>query len=75
MLGTLIGIVVLLIVVGIIWWGIQQLLPLMPMGEPFATIVRVLLVVIMAFVCLYIILQLLGVAGIAVPSIGMGRMR
>jgi hypothetical protein len=60
MIGTLIGIIILLIIVGVIWWAIQQLLPLIPLGEPFATIIRVLLVVVLVLIVLFVILQLLS---------------
>jgi hypothetical protein len=60
MIGTLIGIIVLLIVVGVIWWAIQQLLPLIPLPEPFARIINVLLIVILVLIVLYVILALLG---------------
>ena len=64
----MIGIIVLLIVLGVIWWAIQQLLPLIPIGEPFATIIRVLMIVILVFIVLWIILVLLGAAGVHVPG-------
>ena len=60
MIGTLIGIIILLIVVGVIWWAIQQLLPLIPLPEPFARIIHVLLIVILVLIVLYVILMLLG---------------
>jgi hypothetical protein len=60
MIGTLIGIIVLLIVVGVVWWAVQQLLPLIPLPEPFGQIVRVLLVVVLVLIVLYVILALLG---------------
>jgi hypothetical protein len=64
--GTLIGIIIALIVLGVIWWAIQQLLPLIPIGEPFMTIIRVLMIVILVFIVLWIILVLLGAAGVHV---------
>ena len=67
MIGTLIGIIFLCIVLGVIWWAVQQLLPLIPMGEPFATIVRVLMVVILVLIVLYVIIILLNAGGIHVP--------
>jgi len=67
MIGTLIGILLMLIILGVIWWAIQQFLPLIPLGEPFATAVRVILIVIIAFIAIYIIIQLLALAGIHVP--------
>lgn len=60
MIGTLIGIIILLIVVGVIWWAIQQLLPLIPLPEPFARIIHVLLILILVLVVLYVILMLLS---------------
>jgi hypothetical protein len=67
MIGTLIGIIVLLIVVGVIWWAIQQLLPLIPLPEPFARIINVLLILILVLIVLYIILTLLS-SVVALPT-------
>jgi hypothetical protein len=67
MIGTLIGIIILLIVVGVIWWAIQQLLPLIPLPEPFARIIYVLMVVVLVLIVLWIILTLLQAAGVGVP--------
>jgi len=68
MIGTLISIIITLIVVGVIWWAIQQLLPLLPLPEPFRKIIYVLLVVVLVFIVLWVILTLLGaVGGIHVP--------
>ena len=72
MIGTLIGLVFLCIVLGVIWWAIQQFLPLIPLGQPFATILRVLLVLIMVIIVLWVIIQLLGMAGIHVNTFGFG---
>jgi len=61
MIGMLIQIVLLLIVLGVIIWGIQQLLPLIPLPAPFATIINVLITVIIVLVVVWIIGGLLGV--------------
>ena len=71
MIGLLIGLVFLIIVLGVIWWAIQQLLPLIPLAEPFKTILRVLMVLILVLIVLYIIVQLLGAAGIPVYNFGL----
>jgi len=63
MIATLIGIIVTLIIVGVIWWAIQQLLPLIPLPEPIARIVYVLMVVILVLIVLWVILTLVGAAG------------
>lgn len=70
MIGTLIGIILVLIIVGVIWWAISQLLPLIPLPEPFARIVYVLMVVVIVLVVLWVILTLLGGAGVHVPTMG-----
>lgn len=70
MIGTLIGLIFLCIILGVIWWAVQQLLPLLPIGEPFATIIRVLLMVILVIVVVYVIIQLLGAGGIRVNTFG-----
>jgi hypothetical protein len=67
MIGTLIGIIITLILLGVAWWAIQQLLPLIPLPEPFARIVHVLLVVVLVLIVLWVIMGLLGSAGVAVP--------
>jgi hypothetical protein len=68
LIGTLIGIILLLVVLGVIWWAVQQLLPLIPLAEPFHTIIRVLMTVILVLVVLWVILILLGAAGVHVPG-------
>lgn len=67
-IGTLIGVIVTLVILGVIWWGVQQLLPLIPLGEPFKTIIRVLMTVILVLIVLWVILVLLGSAGVHVPG-------
>ena len=66
MIGTLIGVIFALIVLGVIWWAIQRLLPLIPIGEPFRTIIYVLMVVVVVLVVLWVIARLLGAAGFPV---------
>jgi len=68
MIGTIISIIVTLIIVGVIYWAITQLLPLIPLPESFARIIHVLLVVLLVVIVLWVILQLLGaVGGVHVP--------
>jgi hypothetical protein len=61
MIGTLISVVLLLVVLGVIIWAIQALLPLIPLPAPFHTIINVLLTVIVVLVVVWIIAGLLGV--------------
>ena len=71
MVGTLIGLLLLMVVLGVVYWAIQQLLALIPLAEPFATIVRVLIVFITVVIVLYVIVQLLGMGGIRVNTFGL----
>jgi hypothetical protein len=52
----------------VVWWAIQQLLPILPLPEPFRRIVNVLLVLVLVVVVIYVILQLLGSAGIGLHA-------
>ena len=67
-IGTLVGIIVGLIIMGVIWWAVQQLLPLIPLPEPFRRIINILMMVILILVVVWVILVLLGAAGIHVPG-------
>ena len=60
MIGTLVSIILTLIVLGVILWAVEQLLPMIPMPAPFAQIIRVLIIVIIVLVVVYIIAGLLG---------------
>jgi hypothetical protein len=68
MLGSLIGLIFLLVILGVIWWGAQQLLALIPLAEPFRTIIRVVMIVILVIVIIWVVTILLGMAGIHVPT-------
>jgi len=70
MISAIVGLMILVVVLGVLFWGIQQLLPLIPMAEPFRTILRVLTVFLVAFIAIYFILQILGMAGIHVQQFG-----
>lgn len=72
MIGTLLGILFALVIAGVVWWAIQQLLALVPLAEPFATIIRVVMVVILVIIVLWVIAALLGLAGIHVNTVRLG---
>jgi hypothetical protein len=67
MIGTLIGILFVIVILGVLWWAVNELLPLIPIAAPFRTIARVVMVIILVVVVLWIIAQLLSFAGIHVP--------
>ena len=68
MIGSLIGIIFALIILGVLWWAVQRLMTLIPIAEPFRTIIYVLSVLIMVLIVLWIIAVLLGFVGIHVPT-------
>ncbi len=70
MIGTFIGLLLLCVILGVIWWAAQQLLALVPLAEPFATIVRILLVVILVVIVIWVLIQILAVGGIHVNTFG-----
>ena len=70
MIGTLIGIIFVLIVMGVAWWAAQTLMNLLPIAEPFKTIIYVAMVLILVCIVLYILAMILGMAGIHVTSFG-----
>jgi hypothetical protein len=75
MIGTLIGIIFLLIILGVLWWAMQKLMGLIPIAEPFRTIIYVLCVIILVIIVLYIMAMLLGLAGIHVAGFSGGVLR
>lgn len=75
MIGALIGIIFTLILLGVIWWGLQKLMALIPIAEPFRTIIYVICVVILVLIVLYVCAMLLGLAGIHVTGFSGGALR
>lgn len=75
-MGTVIGLIFVLVILGVVWWAVvQKLWPLISpyVGEPFNTAIYVLIVVLFVFIVLWIIAQLLGMAGVHVNTFGFGR--
>lgn len=68
MIGTIISLIILVVVLGFVWWAGQQLLALIPLAEPFATILRILLIGLLVVIVIYVFIQLVGMAGIHVSS-------
>ena len=64
MIGTLISIIVTLIIIGVLFWAVRTVVAVLPMGEPFKTILNVLLIVLSVIVSLWLCLQMLNLIGI-----------
>lgn len=73
MIGTIIGLIFLFIILGVLWWAAQQLLALVALAEPFATIVRVLIVVLGVLIVLWVLSIILGMFGVHVNNFGIGN--
>lgn len=68
LIGTLVGIIFLILICGVVYWAVQQLLPLIPLPPPFATIIHVLLVLILVIIVIWVIAAvLLPLVGVHVP--------
>ena len=74
-IGALIAVIIALIIVGVGWWAIQQLLPLIPLPPQFRQIIYVLMTIILVLIVLYVILILLQAVGVAVPIFHAGALR
>jgi hypothetical protein len=63
MIGSILAVFLLLIVMGVLIWGVQQLLPLLApyIPPPIMTILHVLLVIVIVLIIVYVIAGLLGV--------------
>ena len=63
MLIALVYFLVMLLVAGFLFWAIQQLLALVPVAEPFATIIRIVLYAIVLLIVIWFIFQIVGMVG------------
>ena len=73
MISALLGLILFLVILGVIVWGVLQILALVPLAEPFKTIVHVLIVVVGVIICIYVVIWLLGLAGVHVDMPAIGR--
>lgn len=71
MLGSIIGLILVCIILGVVYWAVQRLLALIPLAEPFRTIVDILMVVIMVLIVVWFIVVILSMAGIHVNTFSM----
>jgi len=67
MIGTIISLILLIIILGVLFWAGQRLMALIPLAEPFRTILYVLLVLLTVVIVIYVFVTILGMAGIHVP--------
>lgn len=63
MIIALVYFLVMLLVAGFLFWAIQQLLALVPVAQPFATIIRIVLYAIVLLIVIWFIFQIVGMVG------------
>jgi hypothetical protein len=63
MIGALFNLLIYLLILGVLWWLIDYALTALPVPEPFAKIIRVVVVVIFALILITLLLSLVGVGG------------
>lgn len=68
MIALVIQLIIALLVLGLIWWAIEALLPLIPLPPAIAQVVRVLLILLLALIILfYFLIPLLHQVSHLVP--------
>ena len=73
MIMTAFTIIAALVICGVLWWALQQLLALAApyIGEPFLTIIRIVLVVMLVLILLYVAYTLVVMLSGAIGGGGM----
>jgi len=67
MVAVLIQAIIVLLVIGIIWWAVEQLLPMIPLPTLIHQIIRILIIVVLALVLIfYVLVPLLHQLGSAI---------
>jgi len=71
MISALITILVYLLILGILWYVIDFVIRTLPVPDPFARIIKIVVVVIFCLIVIGLLLNLIGVApGISLPRLG-----
>lgn len=66
LIAALLGLILFLVIIGVLFWGLQRIIAVLPIAEPFTTIIYVILVVIGVIIAVYVIIWLLNMAGVHV---------
>ena len=61
MIETLISVIVLLIIVGLIWWAVTTILGVIPIPEPIKTVINVLMIVVLCLIVIYALVPLIRI--------------
>jgi uncharacterized membrane protein YwzB len=60
MIDLLIHLIVVLLIIGVVYWAVKAVLGLIPVPAPIRQIIDVLLVLVLALILIYALLPLLG---------------
>lgn len=63
MIGALINLLVVLLIVGVIWWAVTSVLGLLPLPAPVGQIVNIILILILALIVINALLGFLPGGG------------
>lgn len=70
MIGLLIQLLIVLLIVGLVYWAVTAIIGLIPLPPPFGQIANVLLIVIIALILIfYALVPILHVASSSIPLI------
>lgn len=61
MVETLISLIVLLLIVGLIWWAVTTILGVLPIPEPIKTVINVLMIVVLCLIVIYALVPLIHI--------------
>jgi len=66
MIAILIGLILTVAFLGVIWYCVQRLLSILPLPSWASTVIEVLMILIVAAIVFWFIVQVLGAAGVHV---------
>lgn len=69
MIGGLVTLIVYLLVLGILWFLIDYILGAIPVPDPAARLIRIVMVVIFCLILIMLLLSLIGAGGIQMPKL------
>jgi hypothetical protein len=61
MIESLLMLVLYLVVLGVIWWGVNQILAVLPLEPAIATVIRVIMMVILVIILILVLFKFVGI--------------
>jgi TRAP-type C4-dicarboxylate transport system permease small subunit len=69
MITALITVLIYLLVLGVLWWAIDYAISAIPIPDPPARFIRIIMVVVFALIFVSLLLSLIGVGGLDLPRL------